>query len=209
MSIFRIFSSARSLSSPTRIFPPASRVSGLSVFFLRVRQGVPSIRASSCTPPESVSTNLAAFNRERNSRYPTGSLISRFTQDLNLSRRPSSFAFAMNLGCAGKIVLIGILSIMDKSFSSFSRESVFSGLCTVKRQDSFSLQTFTSFMLSLQTSEIVFPVTCIFLLGIPSSKRLIAEVSVGARRISEQESISILFISSGILRSKERSPASI
>ena len=59
-----------------------------------------------------------------------------------------------------------------------------------------------------QASTTVFPLINNFFLEIPSAKRLIAPSSVGTKYIKEQASAAILFNSSGIVISKDLSPAS-
>ena len=49
------------VSLPTTVLVPCSAVIGRSVFSRKVMQGTPRAVVSSCTPPESVITNLADF----------------------------------------------------------------------------------------------------------------------------------------------------
>ena len=49
----------------TKILLPLEIVTGLSVFFLSVRQGVFRYEHSSCIPPESVTTKFACFIKNK------------------------------------------------------------------------------------------------------------------------------------------------
>ena len=58
----------RSGRNPSSVFDPSPTVTGRSVESLSVKQGMASADVSSCTPPESVRTSLAAASRARGSR---------------------------------------------------------------------------------------------------------------------------------------------
>ena len=55
-------------SRPSTVFVPSSTVTGRSVRSRSVKHGTPSADVSSCTPPESVSTNRASASSARKSR---------------------------------------------------------------------------------------------------------------------------------------------
>ena len=59
-------------SWPRSLATPSSIASGRSLSFLSTRTGLPSAGASSCTPPESVSTKAARFIAETNGPYAIG-----------------------------------------------------------------------------------------------------------------------------------------
>src|SRR3989441_1854310 len=58
---------------PTTLATPASTASGRSVVSRTTRTGFPSAGASSCTPPESVTTRCAPRRHSTKSTYPSGS----------------------------------------------------------------------------------------------------------------------------------------
>src|ERR1035437_9271720 len=63
---------------PANSFDPIVTVSGRSVEFLRVIQGIFNTVASSVIPPESVITAFEFFTKKINSKYPIGSTTINF-----------------------------------------------------------------------------------------------------------------------------------
>ena len=95
--------------------------------------------------------------------------------------------------CIVRVRMFSILSI-----SSSARPSSYSSI--------FLLLDISRFLKHASTT--VFPVMNILFLEIPSIARLIADSSVGTKYSLEHMSAASLLISSGIVSSKERSPAS-
>jgi len=72
VSIFFVSSRMTVRVLPTRVFVPCAIVIGRSVFSRSVKHGTPRAVVSSWSPPLSVSTMTASFQRLRKSIYPSG-----------------------------------------------------------------------------------------------------------------------------------------
>ena len=73
-------------SKPARMARLPSMISGRSVTLRTTTSGVPSIAASSCTPPESVTTAEVARTTSRNRLFGKGLISSMFGRRRNRSR---------------------------------------------------------------------------------------------------------------------------
>ena len=145
-------------------------------------------------------------------------------RSFNLSNKPKFSIVFLVLGWIGKMMFMSSSSSKASMILvNLSLSSTVSALCIVKVR-MFSIlsisssarpSSYSSFSLFFDISRFlkhasttVFPVMNILFLEIPSIARLIADSSVGTKYSLEHMSAASLLISSGIVSSKERSPAS-
>ncbi len=204
---------AGSVAGVTRRLVPWVIVMGRSVFGRTVRQGTPSIVVSSCTPPESVTTSAAPRTSERNSTYPSGSMIVR----LSPVTRPASARRPRPRGCSG--TTIGTCSLTASTASTSSRadsgSSTFPGRCSVatayrsgRARRSFSGSGSSFGSAEKRLSIMGLPTRCTLPGETPSLARWDRPSGLVTSRMSASASVTTRLTSSGISRSKDRRPAS-
>src|SRR5439155_516128 len=212
-STSRAAETARAGSVPTSWFVPISTVTGRSVFSRSVRQGTPSAVVSSWMPPESVSTRRASAIRARKSTYPSGST--------SFSPRGSNPAGsrARVRGWMGNTTGIEAATCASAQSNpeSAAGSSTFAGRCRVASAYPLRESSSRSWIrlsrargrAASRESIITFPTKCTRAGSIPSLRRFSSPSRDGVKSRSESRSVSTRLISSGMVQSRERSPASI
>ena len=201
---------------PTTRLVPWLTVTGRSVFWRSVRHGTPSIVVSSWMPPESVSTRRARLIRATKSRYPSGGRqTSPRVAPASVASAPSR---ARTRGWTGKTIgsRRPIVRSAPSSSSSTSGSSTLAGRCRVRtangrpvrRSRSTIVEALQRIRDASRASAMTLPTKWIFSGAAPSRRRLARAPSSVMNRTSATASVSTRLISSGIVRSKLRRPAS-
>src|SRR6185503_2443864 len=205
----------RAGSVPASALVPSSTVSGRSVFSRQVTHGTPSAVVSSCSPPESVRVKVASFQRLRNSMYESGGV--RQTPGPRSAACP--FSLARVRGWTGKISG----SSRETSPSARTRRASVAGSSTLEARCSVTTPyRWKRFFRSedprlavprrsvwyTRLSTMTWPTWKMRSQALPSRTRLSTAAGSVTKKKSEIESVTMRLISSGIARSRLRSPAS-
>ena len=194
---------------------PMVTVTGRSVWGRRVRQGTPRAVVSSWMPPESVKTSRAWAIRQRNSRYPRGSVA---TSRLSRPSMPKRRSRSRVRGCTGNTTGSSpeIRSMAPRIRPRTAGSSTLRGRCRVRSayppgsRPSFLQASVRSarWRWRRRVSIMVLPTRKMASAGRPSRRRLSTASCSVANRRSDRASVSTRFTSSGMVRSKLRRPAS-